>query len=504
MFPLLVIIAFLLIIYNYYKYLSSKPPGTPPGIVGLPIIGVYWYCLWYNYKYPYQSLGYFSKKLKSKLISCYFGPFFTVIANDYENVKEILLREEFDGKLSDSYFIKSRAFNKKLGIIFTDGEQWREQRRFALRYMRDFGFGRRHEIFEMNTMEELNILMNMLKYGPVNEDEKKICKDGLALFPEVLYPFFINNIWEIIFGYRFERSKYEKLRYFGRKGMKFIRSIDSLGGSVFFWPITCFFGNLFSFKDSMESNYAMIDFIKKYLDKYKLMHEKNGEYGFIGKYLNKLKEDNLPISFSEEYLIITILDFILPTAVTTVSLITFAIKFMIYFPNVAKKVREEIQEVVGSGRLVSWEDRNKLPYTEATIRETMRYETITPLGVIHRSTKDTIFRGYFIPNNTIMITNISEINNDPDFWGDPENFRPERFLKDDGQLNKDLSIPFGAGHRLCAGETFARFTIFQVFAAFMQNFDFSFVEGQPTKIEDKYPGIVITPMENWIRLNPYS
>lgn len=87
----------------------------------------------------------------------------------------------------------------------------------------------------------------------------------------------------------------------------------------------------------------------------------------------------------------------------------------------------------------------RLPYTEATIRETLRYETLTPLGVIHRCTKDTMFQGYFIPNNTIMITNINEINNDPDFWGDPENFRPERFLKDNGQLNKDFSIPFSAG-----------------------------------------------------------
>lgn len=65
-----------------------------------------------------------------------------------------------------------------------------------------------------------------------------------------------------MFGYRFERSKYEKLYYFGRKAMKFLRSGDTMGGAVLFWPITCSFGNLFSFTDSMESNYAMIDFIK--------------------------------------------------------------------------------------------------------------------------------------------------------------------------------------------------------------------------------------------------
>lgn len=89
------------------------------------------------------------------------------------------------------------------------------------------------------------------------------------------------------------------------------------------------------------------------------MHGEDSQYGFVGTYLNKLKESNLSSSFSEEYLILTLLDFLLPTAVSVASIITFAIKFMMYFPHVAKKVREEIQEVVGSGRLPSWEDRNR-------------------------------------------------------------------------------------------------------------------------------------------------
>ncbi|XP_015181779.1 PREDICTED: probable cytochrome P450 304a1 [Polistes dominula] len=503
MFYFLLLIVIFLITYEYYKYIISKPPGTPPGIVGLPIIGAYWHLLWKNYKYPHKSLNYYTKKLKSKVISCYLGSFFTVIANDYESIKEILTREEFDGRLTEAYALKARAFNQKLGIFFTDGEQWREQRRFALRHMRDFGFGRRHESFETKSREELNILMDLLKNGPMNEDEKKIYNNGLALFPDIFYQFFVNNIWEIMFGYRFERKDYEKLRYFSRNAIKFQRSGDTTGGALLIFPITCHLGNLFSFKDLMDSNYAMINFIKKYLHEYKAMYGEDDEHGFVGRYLKKLKENDLPSSFSEEYLIMTLIDFMFPNATATSSLLTFAIKFMMHFPNVAKKVRNEINDVIGSGRIPTWEDRNKLPYTEATLRETMRYETITPLSVAHRATKDTTFQGYFIPANTSMITNLDGMNNDPDFWGDPENFRPERFLKDDGQLNKDFTLPFGAGHRLCAGETYARFTVFEVFATLMQNFEFDFVDGQPTSLEDKFPGIITTPKETWIRLNPF-
>lgn len=89
-----------------------------------------------------------------------------------------------------------------------------------------------------------------------------------------------------------------------------------------------------------------------------------------------------------------------------------------------------------------------LPYLEAVIRETMRIETITPFGVIHKALKDTTLGGYNIPANTPIFTNLSAMHHDREMWGDPENFRPERFLKD-GKLCKDMSLPFGFGELIC-------------------------------------------------------
>lgn len=58
-------------------------------------------------------------------------------------------------------------------------------------------------------------------------------------------------------------------------------------------------------------------------------------------------------------------------------------------------------------------------------------------------------------------------------WKEPELFQPERFLDEMGTFSPklDKSIPFGAGKRLCAGETFARNTMFLVASAIIQNFD---------------------------------
>lgn len=58
------------------------------------------------------------------------------------------------------------------GIFFLDGPAWKQQRRFALRHLRDFGFGRRFSTFEMEINDQLLILINMLKYGPKYPHEK--------------------------------------------------------------------------------------------------------------------------------------------------------------------------------------------------------------------------------------------------------------------------------------------------------------------------------------------
>lgn len=58
------------------------------------------------------------------------------------------------------------------------------------------------------------------------------------------------------------------------------------------------------------------------------------------------------------------------------------------------------------------------------------------------------------------------------------------------------------GHRVCVGETFARYNIFQLFAALLQNFNFEFMDGESMGLNDKLPGLIITPKDTWIRVLP--
>lgn len=143
-----------------------------------------------------------------------------------------------------------------------------------------------------------------------------------------------------------------------------------------------------------------------------------------------------------------------------------------------------------------------MPYTEATLREIMRFETLVPSSVPHRAIRDTTLGGFHVPKDTIVLAGLFSLHNSKDVWGDPENFRPERFLSASGKLDlkKDFSLPFGAGRRLCAGQTFARNTMFLCITALLQNFNLKLANGQPPSVEDTDCGLARMPRDFWVKL----
>lgn len=119
-------------------------------------------------------------------------------------------------------------------------------------------------------------------------------------------------------------------------------------------------------------------------------------------------------------------------------------------PEVVKKAHEELDRVVGKGRLPDFADRDDLPYINAVVKELFRWNPPFPISVPGRVTQDDVYRGYLIPAGATVIGNIWAICRDPDIYPDPEAFNPDRFLKD-GKINPLVFDPedrgFGAGRR---------------------------------------------------------
>ena len=70
---------------------------------------------------------------------------------------------------------------------------------------------------------------------------------------------------------------------------------------------------------------------------------------------------------------------------------------MALYPDVQKRAQEEIDSIIGSERLVTFDDRISLPYIEAVYKEVMRWQPVTPLGLPHSTSEDDIYKGFHIP-----------------------------------------------------------------------------------------------------------
>nr|CAD7449356.1 unnamed protein product [Timema bartmani] len=147
-----------------------------------------------------------------------------------------------------------------------------------------------------------------------------------------------------------------------------------------------------------------------------------------------------------------------------------------------------------------------MPYTDATINEILRFANVAPLAVPHSvliSDKDVTFRGYNIPQGTRIIINLFDIHMDRKYWGDPDNFRPERFIESSGTVRKDEALlPFGQGKRSCVGESLARTNLFITFTSLLQNFALRLPEGVPQPSTEPEGGLTFTTKPFSILMKP--
>ncbi|GJJ05857.1 hypothetical protein Clacol_000044 [Clathrus columnatus] len=91
---------------------------------------------------------------------------------------------------------------------------------------------------------------------------------------------------------------------------------------------------------------------------------------------------------------------------TTESTVQSFFLAMILYPDVQKAAQRELDKVIGSKSLPSFEDRPNLPYIEAVVKETLRWHPVAPCGFPHRLKEDDIIGEYFVPKGTVVMGNI--------------------------------------------------------------------------------------------------
>ena len=157
---------------------------------------------------------------------------------------------------------------------------------------------------------------------------------------------------------------------------------------------------------------------------------------------------------------------------TTANALTWALQLVATTPRVAKKLRSEVDQALGS-RPPRYEDLAALPYCLQIIKEALRlYPPAYLVGRI--ATQDTALGDFHIPKGQLVFANVYGLHHWARFHPDPERFEPERF---DDQAEKrwqrNTYLPFGTGPRVCVGNHFALMEAQVVLARFSQRLELS-------------------------------
>ncbi|KAK1231637.1 hypothetical protein PQX77_005235 [Marasmius sp. AFHP31] len=163
----------------------------------------------------------------------------------------------------------------------------------------------------------------------------------------------------------------------------------------------------------------------------------------------------------------------LGAAETTPAAILTFILAMVVNPEAQARAQAEIDEAFGLSGLPELHDRDRLPFVNAVIAETLRWNPVAPLVVPHRALNDDIYDRWFIPAGATIVPNVWAVLCDETVYGpNTKDFDPERFMKQDGkELPPDPELfVFGFGRRICPGRYFAMDTLFLVVTHLLATF----------------------------------
>ncbi len=301
---------------------------------------------------------------------------------------------------------------------------------------RNFGVGRSR--FEGNIQLEAKTLVSVI--GQSN---------GKPYDPHVIIGNCLSNVVSaVVLGKRYEHTDPEF--------QHLLHILDSLvkqlgsGGAIIFVPILRYVVPKL-YNDLVSCYQHFIDFIQKIIIEHQDIFQPDNVNDFIDVFLKEIRSTENETGDRGNFLHLKSLSattvVLYMTGIETSSTtMRWALLYMMVYSDIQRKVQQELDTVIGRNRMPEWKDRLELPYTEAVLQEIQRIRTIVPVVIPHEASQDTKLNGYDIPKGSLVFSNIWAVHNDPEVWSEPDQFKPERFLDENGKLlNREELIPFSIG-----------------------------------------------------------
>ncbi|CAD5224531.1 unnamed protein product [Bursaphelenchus xylophilus] len=484
-FWLLILLLALLLFYNFHYKRRNLPPGPTPW----PFVGN---ALTLSRTNRWETKFLEWSRTYGSTFTYWLGELPVVAVCDYADMQQYFVKQA--DLFSDRYNQHlTRLRFGEYGILMTNGAVWREQRRFALKVLRDFGLGK-------NQMEE----RILLELDDVIRKTDRICgpeEIDFFKFTDIAVGSVINSI---VNGYRFtEENSHEfyRLKDLTKNLMMATRNWRSNLATNNPWLQRFSF-----FKSKMDIAINYFNEITAFLNQQVAKHLEKIDYSqdlepndlidaFLLERQRRIAAGNEG-SFVIRQLNTVVFDLWLAGQETTSSTLTWIIGYLMRFPEVQEKLQKELDTVIGSKRIVRNSDRADLPYTNAVIMECQRCSNILSQNVARSVHQDVEVNGYLLKKGTTIVPQISVLLQNPKIFAEPEKFNPDRFIDQNGKLRQvEELIPFSLGKRICLGEGMARMELF-IFTANLFN-QYKFESGKVAPSLQKVTG-------NSMMMKPYS
>ncbi|PIN21004.1 Cytochrome P450 CYP2 subfamily [Handroanthus impetiginosus] len=465
----------------------------PPGPPGLPFIGN---LLQYDSSNLHLSLTKLSKK---------YGPLMymkivrkpVIIISSARVAEEALKHNDlaFSSRPSTTCGVKLSYDNRDIATS-PYSEYWREMRKLV--------------ILHLFTLKQVN------SFRPVREEEvsrmvkeilEKANSGQLVNINRVAVSLSSSIICRIALGKRYddkgsERRSFDKLleqlqassvEFFVADCVPLLGWIDKLSGKV----------------SRLEKVFKDMDsFYQEVIDEHLSPNRPQSMNGDILDLLIGLREDrSSSVQIDWDNIKGLLMNIFVAGTDTSAVAITWAMTALVKKPNILKKVQEEIRSLIGKKGRVYEDDIDKLPYLKAVVKESLRLHPPTPLALPRLTTKPCNIDGYEIEPDTLVFVNVWAIGRDPDYWENPNEFLPERFLNSSIDFKgQDFGfLTFGSGRRRCPGMSLGIKEVEVALANLLYMFDWELPRGMSEEDidTDSLPGLT-TQKKNALCLVPKS
>ncbi|XP_072388304.1 cytochrome P450 306a1 [Diabrotica undecimpunctata] len=458
----------------WVTYIIWHNRHLPPGPWGIPIFG---YLLWLDPKSPYLTLTNLSKKYGS-VYGLKLGNVYTVVLTDPKVIKTVFSKDATTGRAP---LYLTHGIMNGYGLICSEGDLWKEHRRFTFNTLRQFG-GSKVGGTQRKKMETLILqhALDFVEHIDLDQDSE------IDIVPGLRHSLG-SAINMIVFGTSWSRDDelWKWLQNLQEEGPKHL----GVAGPMNFLPFFRFlpkYRNIISFiKTNLHRTHQVYHELIN--EQIKLLQTTTGNtsldnvdtnvgQNFIQCFvLEKLKktDENIKQLYSDTQFVYLLADIFGASLDTTLTSLRWYFLFMAKNQIIQTEVRKELEDVL-QGRSASMEDINQLPLFEASVLETMRIRPVVPIGIPHGSVEDMEIEGYRIPKGTMIVMLQWALHMDENVWENPDEFNPRRFINPEGKVEKsEYFVPFQVGKRMCVGEELARMFLFLFTSTILQKFSFS-------------------------------